>query len=253
MSDAAALYVSTVMHQRFFPVQYRFTYRVFSLLLDIDRLAELTQNPLLAVNRFNLFSVYTRDHGARDGSAWRPWVIQTLATQGITSVDGKIYLLCFPRVLGYGFNPLSLWFCHAANGDVQAVICEVRNTFGEHHHYVLHNNNQAFPSAISGAKEKIFHVSPFISMQAHYAFRLKPPRESVGIVIQEYQEQRLMLVATQHGKRLPLTTWHLLGCFVRIPWLSVKIMALIHWQALKIWLKGARFYSKPTPPIEDIS
>lgn len=248
----AFIYLSTVMHSRRFPVNYRFSYRVFSLCVDIDRLAELDAQPWFSRNRFNLVSLYERDHGRRDGSPWRAWVENVLQTQGI-SADGRIQLVCFPRILGYGFNPLSLWFCHNASEEVMAVICEVRNTFGEHHHYVLHQHNQPFSGQITGSKDKIFHVSPFVDMQARYNFFISPPGEQLNILIHEFENQQLMLIASQRGQRLPFTTAVLLRCCARIPLLGAKIMALIHWQALKIWLKGGTFYPKPAPPTEEIS
>ena len=251
--EAAAIFPSTVMHSRRFPVRYRFSYRVFSLLVDIDRLAEVGRNPLFSIDRFNLFSLYQRDHGARDGSPWRAWAQQLVQHHGIFSADGQIKLLCFPRILGYGFNPLSLWFCYAANGDLQAVICEVRNTFGEHHHYLLHRHNQALAPIVTGAKQKSFHVSPFIGMQARYEFFIHQPGEKLNIVIHEYEGDDLMLVATQKGTRLPLTAGVLLRQFASIPFMTLKIMVLIHWQALKIWRKGGKFHRKPPPPTEEVS
>lgn len=254
VNPPAVIFSSTVMHSRRFPMRYRFSYRVFSLLVDIDQLEAIDRNPVLSVDRFNLFSLRTQDHGARDGSPWRPWAEQLLRENGIDAIGGKIRLLCFPRVLGYGFNPLSLWFCHAPGGELMAVICEVRNTFGEHHHYLLHNHNRPFANQVTGVKDKIFHVSPFINMQARYEFFIQPPDEQLDIVIHEYQDDELMLVATQKAReQLPFKTSTLLRCFARMPFLTLKIMALIHWQALKIWLKGGKFHRKPTPPLEKVS
>jgi DUF1365 family protein len=250
---AAAVFPSTVMHSRRFPVAYRFSYRVFNLWVDIDRLDEVGRNPLFSINRFNLFSLYQRDHGARDGSGWRGWAEQVLQQQGIATPLGNIHLLCFPRILGYGFNPLSLWFCHDEAGQLLAVICEVRNTFGEHHHYVLHEHGTALAHIVTGSKQKVFHVSPFVGMQARYEFFIHQPQDKLNILIHEYEGDELMLIASQRGQRLPFTTGVLLRQFAQIPFMTLKVMVLIHWQALNIWLKGGKFYRKPAPPTENIT
>lgn len=252
-SAPASVYPANVMHSRRFPVHYRFSYRVFSFLIDIDRLEEIKRNPLFSFNRFNVFSLHQHDHGARDGSPWRPWVEKLLQQNGIFSAVHNIQLLCMPRILGYGFNPLSLWFCHAANGGLLAVICEVRNTFGEHHHYLLHQHGTALAPIVTGTKPKLFHVSPFIGMQARYEFFIHQPGEKLNVLIHEYEGDELMLVASQQGTRQPFSTAVLIRQFAAIPLVTLKVMALIHWQALKIWLKGAKFYRKPPPPTEEIS
>lgn len=252
-SAAAVLYPSSVMHSRRFPVCYRFSYRVFSFLVDVDRVGEITRNPLVSFNRLNVFSLYQRDHGARDGSAWRPWVERVLHDHGVFFTPARIQLLCMPRIFGYGFNPLSLWFCFASNGDLLAVIAEVRNTFGEHHHYLLHQHGAAFDPIVTGSKPKIFHVSPFVGMQARYEFFIHRPGDKLNILIHEYEHDELMLIASQQGTAQPFTTLALLSQFALIPFVSLKVMALIHWQALKIWLKGGKFHRKPAPPLKEIS
>jgi len=254
MSGAARFYFTEVMHRRLFPVQYRFVYRVFSVLLDIDRLAEADRNTaLFSHNRFNLMSFHDRDHGPRDGSALRPWMERQLAHYGIRLDGGRIELLCFPRVLGYGFNPLSLWYCYHRDGTLHAVLCEVSNTFGEHHGYLLHAEGAPMAWPVRDQHDKEFHVSPFIDMVARYHFRLSQPGESLQVVIREYQGPRLMLVAAQVGDVAPFTSRTLLRAALTIPFMTLKVMTLIHWQALKIWLKGAPFISKPAPPKEEIS
>ncbi|CAA6827948.1 MAG: Hypothetical protein COG3496 [uncultured Thiotrichaceae bacterium] len=253
MTDAASLYDCDVMHQRHFPVDYRFTYRVFSLLIDIDELELLNKQTLLSVNGFNLFGVYTKDHGDRSGRDWRLWVDHLLDEQNLPEAKGKIQLLCFPRIVGYGFNPLSLWYCQNENDELIAVICEVSNTFGEHHHYVIHNNNEPLALPVKAEKSKVFHVSPFINMQQRYQFTLDKPDELLRVVIQEYEQNKLMLVATQQGERRVLSTGTLLRYFFLMPLMTMKIMIMIHWHALKIWLGGGKFYRKPKPPIKNVS
>ncbi|MDX5374376.1 MAG: DUF1365 domain-containing protein [Gammaproteobacteria bacterium] len=258
-TPAASLYRGEVMHRRLFPVRYRFAYRVYSLLLDIDRLDEAAAGTrLFSHNRPNLFAVHDRDHGPRDGSPLRPWIERILADHGIDLQGGRIALLCFPRVLGYVFNPLALWYCHGRDGQLRAVLCEVRNTFGEKHGYLLHEQGRPMAWPVRQQRDKQFHVSPFIGMQARYHFRLGEPDETLQVLIREFApdddgEMSLMLTAAQVGGRRPFTTGELLRAAVAIPFLTFKVMALIHWQALKIWLRGARFHRKPEPPAQEIS
>ncbi|OOG24549.1 hypothetical protein B1C78_08580 [Thioalkalivibrio denitrificans] len=252
--QTAWLYVTQVMHQRRFPVAYRFVYPVFSLLVDIDRLEEISSaSRVFSFGRFNLLSLHTRDHGPRDGRAWRPWVEAKLAEHGIRLQGGSIRLLFMPRVLGYAFNPLSVWFCHHRDGSLRAVICEVSNTFGEHHHYLLHDAGRAMPSPVRQRRDKVFHVSPFIDMDTEYRFRISVPDGKLRVLIHEYRQNELMLIATQTGDVRPFTDAQLLRTWLRMPLMTFKVITMIHWQALKIWLKGGRFHSKPAPPREEMT
>ena len=253
MNNAVSLYTCDVMHRRHFPQNYRFDYKVFSLLLDIDQYQEDKSSSILSFNTFNLFSVFTKDHGARDGSDWRLWVNEILDKQNLEKAKHQIKLLCFPRILGYAFNPISLWYCFGEDEKLYAVICEVSNTFGEHHHYVLHNDNQPYLDDVEANKKKNFHVSPFIDMNAEYQFKIGIPDDELKVIINEYQNGELMLTATQRGKESKIDTPHLLGLFFRLPFMTLKIMWLIHWQALKIWKRGGIYHKKPEAPKEDFS
>ena len=253
MNTSISLYTCDVMHRRHFPQCYRFDYKVFSLFLDIDSYDKQKPSKLLSFNRWNIFSIFTKDHGARDGSAWRPWIESILNKHQLSNAKHKIKLLCFPRILGYAFNPLSLWYCYGEDNQIYAIICEVRNTFGEHHHYVLHNNNQPYEEKVSAQKKKNFHVSPFINMNAEYQFTISDPKDGLSIVINEYQDGELMLTATQRGTQKQIDTPHLLGLFCFIPLMTFKIMWMIHWQAVKIWLRGGKYHKKPQAPKEEFS
>ncbi len=253
MSSAVSLYACDVMHRRHFPQSYRFDYKVFSFLIDIDAFKENNTNPLLSLNRFNLYSIYTKDHGSRDGTDWRTWIDSVLDQHNLSNAKHQIKLLCFPRILGYAFNPLSMWYCFGEDEKLYAIICEVSNTFGEHHHYLLHNDNQPYKDKVKANKKKNFHVSPFIDMEAEYQFTIGVPDDDLMIVINEYQNKKLMLSATQHGKQQIIDTPLLLGLFVRLPLMTLKIMWMIHWQALKIWLRGGIYHKKPEAPKEDFS
>jgi DUF1365 family protein len=253
-SDAACVYSGSVMHQRLRDRQYRFQYRVFSLLLDIDRLDEaMAVSPLLSRNRFNLLGFYDRDHLPAGATDLRAWAEGVLSPAGIDASRLRIRLLCMPRVLGMVFNPLSLWYCEDPDGRPVAVIAEVRNTFGERHCYLLRPAPGAHAWPLRAEHAKDFHVSPFIGMQASYRFRLERPGQRLRIAIREYAEDELLLVATQHGVRRPLRSRVLLAELLRVPLQTVKVLTAIHWQALKIWLAGVRFHQKPSPPLEEIS
>jgi DUF1365 family protein len=252
--ESAVLYAAKVMHRRLRPAPYRFVYRVFSILLDVDRLPKAdTLSPIFSVNRFNLLSFYERDHvpGARIGL--REWANQVLARHGIDSAGLNIRLLCFPRILGLVFNPLSIWYCEDGAGRPRAAICEVRNTFGERHSYLLApgTENPAWPLRQSHSKD--FHVSPFIGMRATYQFRLSRPDETLKVLIREFESDRLLLVASQTGEAQRFDTRNLLRQLLRVPLQTLKIVFAIHWQALKIWRRGTPFHAKPAPPTEEVT
>lgn len=241
-ADAAAFYVGDVMHARLKPMSHRFSYRVMSLLIDLDRLAEADrQSPLFGVNRAALYSFHEADHGARDGSSLRAYAQACAAEHGIDLADGQVLLLCYPRLLGYTFNPLSVYFCYRADGELALLIYEVRNTFGEIHPYVLPVTSDDISDAgVRQQQDKLLYVSPFIEMAMRYHFRVRPPRERVQLRILETDREGPLLVATFNGCRRALSTSELLRAFVALPLVTVKVMAAIHWEALRLWLKGAR-------------
>lgn len=240
------------MHRRLVPVEYRFSYRVFSLLLDLDEMPGPGLK-FLSLNRFNLLSFFERDHGPRDGSPLKPWVESLLQSKDIDTEGGKVQLLCFPRVLGYGFNPISLWYCHHRDGSLRAVLVEVNNTFGEHHFYLLSNSGSPLDWPVTQSVEKVFHVSPLMGMEANYDFRLAEPSDRLSVLIRQYQDDQLTLVASQQGDGYTLSDRRLLTAALQIPFMTFKVMAAIHWQALKIWLRGASFFPKPPPPVRKVT
>lgn len=243
-----------VMHERHFPVKYRFAYRVFSLLLDVDELPDTSKRlRLFSHNRFNLFSFYDRDHGRGTNAPLRPWLDRILRQHGIDLEGGRVQILSFPRVLGYVFNPLSIWYCRHRDGTLRAILCEVSNTFGERHSYLLHQQGDALSWPVKAEKQKVFHVSPFIDMNARYRFRLRASRNRLSVLIHEFKDRDLMLVASLAGRLQPVSDLRLLYVAFAYPLLTLKIVAMIHWQALKLWLKGARFYPKPAAPQQETS
>ena len=249
----SCLYEGEVMHCRKRPVHHRFVYRVFSLLLDIDGITALDARlRLFSRNRFNLFSFHDRDHGERDGSPLRPWIERHLRRDGIDLDGGRIFLHAMPRLLGYVFNPLSVYWCYDAAGTLRALVYEVKNTFGEQHVYCLpvtEPNAQNAPVRQRAAKE--FYVSPFIPMEAKYRFAVWPPEETLSIVIRQSVREGELLIATHTGRRRALSDAALLRAFVVFPLVTLKVIAAIHWQALRLWLKGAPLRQRPaTPPLQ---
>jgi DUF1365 family protein len=250
----SCLYIGKVWHRRLRPKQHRLNYRVYSLLCDLDELPTLSLRlRLFSHNRFNLFSVHDRDFGAGDGTALRPWIESQLASAGIQSENIRISLLCYPRLLGYSFNPLSVFFCRRP-GDcaLVAIFYEVHNTFGERHCYLIPADPTA--AVIDQTCEKEFYVSPFIGMAASYRFRVLPPSpigdngNQLSIVINESDAEGPLLDAAFHAKRVLLSDAKLLTLLATHPLMTLKVIAGIHWEALKLWLKGVKLVDRPPPP-----
>jgi hypothetical protein len=235
------------MHARLKPIPHRFSYRVMSLLIDLDRLDEADrQSPLFGVNRAALYSFHETDHGERDGSSLRAYAQTRASEHGISLTGGRILLLCYPRLLGYTFNPLSVYFCTHADGTLALIIHEVRNTFGEIHSYVLPvRPDEISVAGVRQEQDKLFYVSPFVEMATRYRFRISPPGEAVRLRILEADADGPLLAATFCGHRRALTTSALLYAFVTLPLLTLKIVGAIHWQALRLWLKGVRSVPRP--------
>jgi uncharacterized protein len=248
--DAGVLYPGKVMHARLKPFGHRFEYSVFSLLVDVDRLDELARRTrFLSVNRPGIVSFHECDHVERDGETIRQFVDRLLSDAGLNDRAARILLLAYPRIAGYVFNPISVYFAYDANGVLVALIYAVRNTFGERHTYVA----PILPGDVTDAgirqtRTKIFHVSPFVPMGTRYHFRILPPGRTVRIRIQETESGAPLLSATFNGDATPLTDAKLGGCLLRFPFMTLKVMVGIHWVALKLWLKGAKFRRSPSPP-----
>jgi DUF1365 family protein len=226
---------------------------VFNIVLDIDGIAETgSLLRLFSHNRFNLFSFHNGDHGPRDGTGLRPWIEAQLDLAGIPEAAANVRLLCMPRVLGYGFDPLSVWYCSDAGGTLRAVLYEVKNTFGEQHGYLLPvSENTTGPT--DHEFDKIFHVSPLIGMNARYRIRTTSPGNEIALTIRESDSKGEFLVATLTGSRCDMTDGALLRQFIRVPFMTVKIIAAIHWQAIRLMLRGVKYTTRPEPPVSDVS
>lgn len=229
----SAIYAGKVFHARTRPRKHTLVYRVFSLLLDLDEMDKLGLK-LLGHNRGAVFSFHDKDHGAGDGNL-RQWVKDQLDAAGIILAQPKVTMLCYPRILGYVFNPLTVYFCHEAD-VLTAILYEVHNTFGERRTYVIRVAPGAAAVEQSCAKE--LYVSPFVPMDCVYQFHIEPPGERVLIRIDEIDGEGMLLRASFAGARQPLTDRSLLSALFAYPLMTLKVTAAIHWEAMKLWAKG---------------
>lgn len=243
-----------VSHRRRIAPLHRFVYRLFYILVDVDRIGEVSRRVrLFSHNRFNALALHDRDHGDGSAAPMREWAERLLRERGVDLAGGRIRLLCIPRVLGFAFNPLSLWYCEHADGDLRAVIAEVRNTFGEKHCYVLACGGAPMAYGQPWDKDKCFHVSPFLELSGRYRFVMSRPGERLRVVIHETRNSDPILDATLAGDRRALHDGTIASLLLRMPATAIKVVAAIHWEALKIWLRGARFHRKPAPPEQGAS
>jgi len=250
---ASALYLGSVVHTRLRPVTHRLRYRVLYALFDLDELPDLsTRLRWFSLNRFNLFSFNERDHG--DGSALplRGQIEEQLRRAGVAPDGGPIRVLCMPRVLGAVFNPLTIYFCHRRDGTLAAMLYEVNNTFGQRHSYLIPVTGDAAP-ILRQSCAKRFYVSPFMDMTMTYHFRVTAPAGRAAVGITAEGPSGPMLAASFAGRRLELTDANLLRGFLRHPLLAASVIAGIHWEALKLWIKGMRTRPRPAAPAQPVS
>jgi uncharacterized protein len=239
MTFRSALYLGDVVHVRTRPKAHRLRYSVFTLLADLDELPALARGlRLLGVNRAGVLSFHEADHGAGTPGGLKAWAEATLQRHGIDAGGGPIRLLCYPRVFGYVFNPLSVYFCCGADEALRAIIYEVNNTHGERHCYVA---PVAAGADVRQEAAKRMYVSPFIEMGCRYAFRLHPPDERVTVSVSTHDAAGLLLTAVFSGARRTLTDGALALMLVAYPLMTLKVIAAIHWQALKLWAKGVPY------------
>lgn len=244
----AAIAAGRVMHARLKPVSHRFAYRVFYILVDLDRLDEAARlSRIFSVDRANLVSFRQRDHASGSGRSLKREIVSALAGSGIDLAGGHILLLCHPRILGYAFNPLSVYYCYGREGALAALVYEVSNTFGERHSYVVPVADAA-GGTVRQERDKRFHVSPFIDMDKRYRFRLEPPGATVRLRILETGGDGPEFAAALNLRREPLSTAALARRCIWGPLTAVKVVAAIHFEALRLWLKGAPVFGRPAPP-----
>ena len=240
---SSSIYNGNVIHKRFKPKKHFFKYKVFSLFLDLSELKELNNNiNFFSLNKFNLISFYEKDHGERDGSSLHDWVKNNLRSNSISTDNIKVKLLCYTRILGDVFNPLSIFFVYDNYENLISILYEVKNTFGEQHTYVfkIEGENKLIQNNCS----KKFHVSPFIEMDCNYFFRILNPGDKLSVIIDQYDQEGKILFASQDGVRSDLTNKNLMNSYLKHPLMTFKIISAIHFEAFKLWIKGIKFVKK---------
>lgn len=245
-SAPAQLVHARVMHARLRPVLHRFVYPVFYVRVNLDRL-DSCQSAWFGIDHRRPLSLRTRDYGPRDGSDLASWMRALLAAHGVQA-DGAIWLQTFPRVFGYVFNPVSFWHCHDASGRLRAVLAEVNNTFGETHRYLLQLDGNGH-----GACVKQMHVSPFCATSGGYHFRFRLDAARPHTAIDYHDDQGLLIRTTLSGRPQPMSGGAAAAALLRYPLLGLGIVFRIHWQALRLWLKGVPFFRKPPRSIPHIT
>ena len=237
------IYTGNVVHKRFKPKIHFFKYKVFSLLIDLSEIHLLDKDlKIFSYNKFNIISFYDKDHGPRDGSSVKNWVIDNLKKNNIDTNDIQIKLLCYPRIFGYVFNPLSVFYVYDKNLNLISILYEVKNTFGEQHTYVFKNdiNN----NLVQHMCKKKFHVSPFIEMDCVYFFRLLKPGNKISVIIDQNDKEGKILYASQDGVKSEITNSNLTKSYLKHPLMTFKIILAIHFEAFKLWSKGIKFIKK---------
>lgn len=252
MTFHSSVFRGEVVHLRLRPKRHRLSYKVYMLLLDLDELPNLDRCfRFFGYNRWAPIAFHDRDHGSTTGMALRPWVENHLRNSGINPDGGTIRLLCFPRIFGYTFNPISVYFCYRRDGNLDAILYEVCNTYRERHTYVMPvSGNDSV--VIQQICQKKLYVSPFIGMEAVYHFVIAPPGETVSILIREDDSEGHLLTASFHGDHSELNARTLARSFGEFPLLTLKVIVAIHWEALKLWLKGVPIFTHvpATTPIQ---
>ena len=235
----SCIYSGSVTHRRFKPKRHFFTYKTFSLLIDLNEIKNLEKKiNFFSYNKFNILSFYDADHGLRDGSSLINWVKNTLVQAKIDIGSGTIKLLCYPRFFGYVFNPLSIFYCYDDNLKLKAVLYEVKNTFNEQHTYIfpaLQTSNLILHKC-----DKKFYVSPFMEMETFYNFRLLKPKKLLKVFIKQSDAEGTIFTACQVGKKIEMSSKNLFFQFLTHPLMSFKVILAIHFEAFNLWTKGVK-------------
>lgn len=249
MQVGSGIYSGHVRHTRIKPRRFSLRHACFWLALDLDRIAETADRHWnLSHNRFNILSFYDRDHGVGSPENLREQITAMVANAGVQEPPERIILFCMPRVLGYGFNPLSLYFCHDENDVLTAIVYEVHNTFGERHSYVAVVD--PCETVVQQSAEKTFYVSPFMDMDLRYAFKLNATPERLSLAINAGDSDGPVIFTSVHADRRDITSGALLTAWISHPLLTLKVITAIHFHALRLWLKGIKLRLRPPPPRE---
>jgi DUF1365 family protein len=247
MTIESSIYVGAVMHRRLRPRRHHFRYRAYWLLLDLDEIETLSKQMIcFSHNRPNLFSFYDSDHGDGTNTPLRVQIDRQLADAKTDVSGGRVMLLCMPRTLGYCFNPLSIFFCYRKDGSLAAIVYQVHNTFAERHSYVI--TVEGMGNTVHQNCRKRFYVSPFLDMDLRYDFRITGPNDHVAVAIAASGPEGPVLSAVMTGICMALTDRNLASVFLQVPAVTFKVIAGIHWEALKLWFKRIGFRRRPAPP-----
>ncbi len=243
MVKSSCIYTGQVIHKRFKPKKHFFKYNVFSLLIDLSELNELSKElRLFSYNKFNILSFYDSDHGPRDGTSLISWVKNHLINNKINSQGIRIKLLCYPRVWGYVFNPLSIFFVYDKDSNLISILYEVKNTFDEQHTYVFKIDEKS--QVLEHSCKKKFHVSPFIKMNCLYNFKILKPDSKLSVIINQNDDYGKLLFASQDGVKKEINNKNLAFSYMFHPLMTFKIIGAIHFEAFKLWLKGIKLVKK---------
>ena len=237
------IYTGNVIHKRFKPKIHFFKYKVFSLLIDLSEIHLLDKElKIFSYNKFNIISFYDKDHGARDGSSVENWVKDNLKKNNIDTNNIQIKLLCYPRIFGYVFNPLSVFYIYDKNSNLISILYEVKNTSGEQHTYIFKTNINN--NLVQHMCKKKFHVSPFIEMDCVYFFRLLKPGNKISVIIDQNDNKGKILYASQDGVKSEINNSNMIKSYLKHPLMTFKIILAIHFEAFKLWGKGIKFIKK---------
>ncbi len=246
----SCIYNGEVNHTRFKPVKHFLNYKTFSLFIDLDEIEQLDKSiSIFSHNKFNIFSFYNKDHGDRDGNCLKKWVISNLKKYKIEGNISKIKILCYPRIFGYVFNPLSIFYCYE-NEKLKSIFYEVKNTFNEQHTYIFKIKDG---EEIKQKCKKKFYVSPFMDMETFYNFKLIDPNQRLSVMIKQTDAEGTVLTATQTGDKKEFNFKQLLINFFRYPLMTLKIISSIHFEALLLWKKGAIYRKRDKKVFNNLS
>lgn len=239
--DTHCLYECDVFHRRVWPKRHEFLYKVFLFYFDIDSLAAIPEKvPFFGVNRAGLYSFWDRDHFQMVEGSPRANAEAFLREHGIQECPAKITLLSNARFLGYTFNPISIWYCWKADGSPLACIAEVGNTFGEHKPFLVPFDGKRFHSRAT----KHFYVSPFSELDEAFDFRFECPGERLAVWIDDYRGDERVLMSSLTGVRKELSSLGLLALTAQYPFITLKVIVLIYWQAFRLWVKRLPYIRK---------
>ena len=246
--------VSSIVHKRYGKIEHFFKYKVPSLFIDLDELEIIKlKSKIFSINSFNIFSFNEKDHGYRDDRSIREFIIEMLQKYDVKYKNLKTKILCFPRIFGYVFNPLSIIYCYDEDRLI-SIFYEVKNTSNEKHTYIFARGHNKILKALTHECQKNFYVSPFIGMKGRYLFTNKLTNDYINIIIDLYDDDdKKILMASQSGKFIDFKVSKLLKYNILNPLLGFKIMSAILFEATVIFFKGGKYYARKKKPKDTIS